>query len=121
NAERYGAWLFENTEKGWSIELLSGRRGEKPPSDEIPMIVRADRTDNGFFVHSRTVFWQIEDTAHLTELVERRSFDWLLKDRQPGPKSPEASLKCMQPRDGFTVELMAAEPLTMDPVAFDWG
>src|SRR5262249_52814447 len=40
---------------------------------------------------------------------------------EPGPKSPAESLKCMQPRPGFTVELMAAEPLVMDPIAFAWG
>ncbi len=40
---------------------------------------------------------------------------------QPGPKSPAESLKCMKPRPGFAAELMAAEPLVMDPIAFAWG
>jgi putative membrane-bound dehydrogenase-like protein len=40
---------------------------------------------------------------------------------QPGPKSPAASLRALHARPGFTVELVAAEPLTKDPVAFDWG
>src|SRR5262245_17732871 len=40
---------------------------------------------------------------------------------EPGPKSPADSLKCIQTRPGFTVELMAAEPLVMDPIAFAWG
>src|SRR5438105_5676666 len=40
---------------------------------------------------------------------------------EPGPKSPEESRKCIQVRPGFTVELMAAEPLVMDPIAFAWG
>src|SRR5438045_8520731 len=40
---------------------------------------------------------------------------------EPGPKSPADSLKCIQVRPGFTVELMAAEPLVMDPIAFAWG
>ncbi|MCI0640586.1 MAG: c-type cytochrome [Gemmataceae bacterium] len=39
----------------------------------------------------------------------------------PGPKSPEESLKCIQVRPGFQVELMAAEPLVMDPIAFAFG
>src|SRR4051812_29010987 len=43
------------------------------------------------------------------------------QDMQPGPKSPEESLRCIQVRPGFTVELMAAEPLVMDPIAFAWG
>src|SRR5437660_9071442 len=37
---------------------------------------------------------------------------------EPGPKSPEESLKCLKARPGFTVELMAAEPLVMSPIAF---
>ena len=41
--------------------------------------------------------------------------------RDPPPKSPAESLKCMQPRRGFTVELMAAEPLVQSPIAFAWG
>ncbi|MCI0682408.1 MAG: c-type cytochrome [Gemmataceae bacterium] len=40
---------------------------------------------------------------------------------EPGPKAPADSLKCIQVRPGFTVELMAAEPLVMDPIAFAWG
>src|SRR5438876_337114 len=40
---------------------------------------------------------------------------------EPGPRSPEESLKCMKVRPGFAVELMAAEPLVMDPIAFAWG
>lgn len=39
----------------------------------------------------------------------------------PGPKSPQESLKCLQPRPGFVVDLMAAEPLVQDPIAFAWG
>jgi putative membrane-bound dehydrogenase-like protein len=37
------------------------------------------------------------------------------------PLSPEESLKDLHVRPGFTVELVAAEPLVVDPVAFDWG
>lgn len=44
-----------------------------------------------------------------------------LKNFDPQPLSPEMSLKAMKPRPGFMVELMAAEPLVQDPVAFAWG
>ncbi len=37
------------------------------------------------------------------------------------PKSPADSLKCIKARPGFKVELMVAEPLVMDPIAFAWG
>ena len=36
------------------------------------------------------------------------------------PLSPEESLKKVHVRDGYKVELVAAEPLVLDPVAFDW-
>ena len=36
-------------------------------------------------------------------------------------RSPEASLRSIRVRPGFTVELVAGEPLVTDPVAFDWG
>src|SRR5262245_48734933 len=37
------------------------------------------------------------------------------------PRSPEESLKAMHVRPGMKIELVAAEPLVVDPVAFDWG
>ncbi|MSQ96674.1 MAG: c-type cytochrome [Gemmataceae bacterium] len=40
---------------------------------------------------------------------------------EPGPKSPQDSLKCIKTRPGFKIELMVAEPLVMDPIAFAWG
>lgn len=36
------------------------------------------------------------------------------------PLSPEESLKRIHVPQGFSVELVAAEPLVLDPVAFDW-
>src|SRR5262249_52892498 len=37
------------------------------------------------------------------------------------PLSPEESLKALHVRPGMKIELVAAEPLIVDPVAFDWG
>ncbi|MBX3448860.1 MAG: HEAT repeat domain-containing protein [Planctomycetaceae bacterium] len=117
----YGAWLFESLDKGWSIELLSGQRGDKPASEELPPIVRADGTDNGFFVRDRALHWMNEDTAHLPNLIVSWDFDKLLGDRMPAAKTPKAAIQSMRVRPGFTVELMAHEPLVLDPVAFQWG
>lgn len=40
----------------------------------------------------------------------------------PGqPLSPEDGLKSIRVKDGFEVQLVAAEPLVMDPVAIAWG
>src|SRR5690606_39044652 len=128
NEERYSIHLFESMETGWNRKVLAGQRGERPAEQELPMIARdgpansfVDGADNGFFVHGRTLWWQNEDTAKLPDLVDRRHFDDLLKDVQPGPKSPAVSLRALRPRRGFVVEQVAAEPLTMDPVAFAHG
>jgi putative membrane-bound dehydrogenase-like protein len=37
------------------------------------------------------------------------------------PRSPDEALRTLKVRDGFEVELVAAEPLVMDPVAIAWG
>src|SRR5437016_1222848 len=37
------------------------------------------------------------------------------------PKSPQESLAMITTRAGLKVELVAAEPLIVDPVAIDWG
>jgi putative membrane-bound dehydrogenase-like protein len=37
------------------------------------------------------------------------------------PRSPEETLKSLKVRDGFEVQLVAAEPLVLDPVAIAWG
>src|SRR5262245_8125074 len=39
----------------------------------------------------------------------------------PPPKSPQDSLAAMETHAGFQIELVAAEPLIVDPVAIDWG
>jgi putative membrane-bound dehydrogenase-like protein len=39
----------------------------------------------------------------------------------PPPKSPEESLAAMQTKPDLQIELVAAEPLVVDPVAIDWG
>jgi putative membrane-bound dehydrogenase-like protein len=36
------------------------------------------------------------------------------------PKSPSQSMAAIKLRDGLAIELMAAEPFVMDPVAIDW-
>jgi len=127
NAERFGVYLFNDMQTGWSRVVLEGKRNLAEKLDaafELPPIVRADGTDNGFFVHSRHLFWQNEDTDKLPDLVDRRSFNEILAqapDLPPRPKSPVASLNSIRVRPGFKVELMAAEPLVLDPIAFAFG
>jgi len=122
NHERYGVWLFASTEDGWRC-VLSGKRGEKEPEDELPMFVRADGTSNGAWFKDRHLWVQNEETGgKLPHHVDSRSFTWMLRgEPEPPPRSPEASRKAIRVRPGFTVELMAAEPVVMDPIDVAWG
>ncbi len=113
----YGIYLFDCSTKGWTRKVMAGKAGDP---GALPKIVR-DGTNNGFFVHSRSLWWQNEDTAKLPNLVDRRSFNDLLKNVDPRGKSPEASLRSIRVEPGFRVELVACEPLVKDPIAFDWG
>jgi len=53
--------------------------------------------------------------------IERRPLKGLLAFDRPPPKSPAEALACFRVRPGFRVELVAAEPVVIDPVAFAWG
>src|SRR5262249_31166226 len=113
---------------GFAIGLFDGKRGwtrtvaQGGPRDAgaLPEIVR-DGLNNGMGVHSRHLWWQNETTAKLPDLVDRRSFNELLQGVDPRGKSPEASRRSIRVNPGFTVELVAHEPLVKDPIAFDWG
>jgi putative membrane-bound dehydrogenase-like protein len=117
NEESYSIDLFDSMEKGWSRRVLSGKR---PDDAAIPPFV-VNGTNNGAWFSDRHLWLQNEFTDKLKDLVDRRSFGELLKNVEPQAKSPQAALKSMVARPGFQVELMACEPLTMDPVAFAWG
>src|SRR5438552_8254125 len=84
------------------------------------MIAR-NGSNNGAWVHCRTLWVQNEDTANLPDKVDRRSFDSLLAALQPPPLSPEDSLKALRVKPGFKAELVAHEPLVQDPISFEWG
>ena len=125
NAREYSLHLFVpramlGFPPGWSRAVQSGRRGER--ADEIPMIVRAGpHPDNGAWFHAQCLWVQNEDTAAKPDLVERRSFKELMAGGLPPALSPAEALAAMRPRPGFQVELVAAEPMTKSPIAFDWG
>jgi putative membrane-bound dehydrogenase-like protein len=117
NDQDFGIYLYDPAAKGWTRKLMAGLAGAP---GALPKIVR-DGTNNGFFVHSRQLCWQNETTAGLPTLVDRRSFNDLLRDAEPRGNSTAAALKSIRVAAGFTVELVAAEPLVKDPIAFDWG
>ncbi len=103
---------------GWPREVMAGLRSDP---NAIPMIVRGGKhNNNGAWFHSQHLWIQNEDTAHLPDLVDRRSYDDLLRGVLPLPKSPQESLRSMELLPSYRIELMASEPLVTDPVAFEW-
>ncbi len=61
-------------------------------------------------------------------VANQQSWDKIKPQRERAKESPtnettdaRSSLGAFHIRPGFTVELIAAEPLVVDPVAFDWG
>ncbi|HET6883433.1 MAG TPA: PVC-type heme-binding CxxCH protein, partial [Pirellulales bacterium] len=115
--DHYSAVLWESLETGWSRRVLSGKR---PDESAVPPFV-VGGTNNGAWFSNRHLWVQNEHTDKLKDLVDFRSFGELLKDVEPQARSPQASLESWVARPGFQVELVASEPLTMDPVAFAWG
>jgi putative membrane-bound dehydrogenase-like protein len=117
NEKAYGIYLFKDMKTGWSRKVMAGKAGD---AEALPPIAKNGK-NNGFWVHSKSLWWGNEDTVALKDHVARRSFAELLGDVQPGPRSPSESLKALRPRPGFVAELVVAEPLVKDPIAFAWG
>jgi len=61
----------------------------------------------------------IVDAVH--ELVPNQFLHDESKAEFPPPKSPHESLAAIEVRPGFEVQLVASEPLIVDPVAIDWS
>jgi putative membrane-bound dehydrogenase-like protein len=116
NGQRYAIHLWNKDVKphlgwirGWSQFVKEGER--RGVAGEPPVLVGAEvRTENGDL--------RIERPGAPVERVSARS---LIAFDIPPPKSPEDALETFQVRDGFRVELVAAEPVVIDPVSFDWG
>ena len=133
NGEQYSLHLFHNMQVGWSTEVISKVRRQTTDSEDrltLPPIVRPDGSNNGAWFHSGQLWLQNEDTNRLPDLVERQSFRNMLAQSstlgvketpQPAPLSPEKSLATIQTHPDLKVDLVAAEPLVADPIAFDWG
>ncbi len=125
NEKRWGVYLWEtrvNPGLGWKPGWTMAREGKRGDKDAIPMISRGGKhPNNGAWFHSGHLWVQNEDTAHLPDVVDRRSFKELLDFGGPKAKEPEESRQCFQVREGFAVQLVASEPQLRDPVAFDWG
>jgi putative membrane-bound dehydrogenase-like protein len=117
NEKEYGIYLFTDMEHGWSKKVMAGKAGE--PGALPPIVINGK--NNGFFVHSRSLWWQNESTNLLKDHVDRRAFNDLLMNVEPTAKSPKASLACLHARPGFKAELVVCEPLVQSPIAMAWG
>ena len=105
---------------GWNDEVFAGWRDQSDLN--VPRIVRGGTNrNNGVWFRRNTMWIQNEDTAHFPDKVDRRTFRELLNADDPKPMSPEKSLAAIKVGSGFQVELVAAEPLVRDPIAFDWS
>ena len=60
NADRYLACIFSGMQEGWSRKTLDGKQGSQ---NGLPMIVRADGTNNGAWFKYGQMWVQNEDVA----------------------------------------------------------
>ncbi len=120
NEDVYALYLFDSMKTGWSTTAISGKRDGADPAAAIPAIA-VNGENNGAWFHSRSLWVQNEHTDKLPDLVDRRAFNDLTASVDPKPKSPEAGLASISVRQGLRVELVAAEPLVVDPVSIAWG
>lgn len=127
NHERYSLHLYRKDSRnlrlkpGWTDGIIARARVASD-ADAIPPIVRdGTNRNNGVWFKNQTMWIQNEDTAHLPDKVDRRTFKQLLGGFQPRALAPEESLRAMRVHPGFKVELVASEPLIRSPVAFEWS
>ena len=134
--------VFQSNDAGYAIYLWAGAVKEKlgwkrgwphlvrtsavAHSPQAPVTGTSilpfvkDGRDYGAWFRDGHVVWQNEDTVKLDAHTLRRPFKDIIAFDVPPPMSPEDSLAAMRPRPGFSVELVAAEPLLSSPVAFEW-
>ncbi|MBT5926097.1 MAG: dehydrogenase, partial [Verrucomicrobia bacterium] len=120
----YVAYLFIpewvlGFQKGWTRLIMEGDRIDE---DAIPAFVRdGPHRDNGAWFSKGHVWVQNEDTAHLPDLVQRKSFREILLGNRPQPKDVNDALAAFELDDAFEIRCVASEPLVEDPVAFEWS
>lgn len=100
--------------RGWSQFVKSSAR--TGAANEPPSLVGTEvRIENGELIISRPA------AGGKPATVERRSAKELIAFDMPPPKSLAEALASFRVRPGFRVELVAAEPMVIDPINFEWG
>lgn len=123
NDSGYAIYLWAGTVKanlGWKHGWphLVGQGAADAHARALPFV--KDGRDYGAWIHHDSMVWQNETIAKLGSESVKRSFKELIAFEVPPPKSAEVSLQDLRLRPGFSVELIAEEPLIEGPVAFDW-
>ncbi|MDC0268223.1 hypothetical protein OAK97_02845, partial [bacterium] len=122
--EHYAAYIFIpefilGFQEGWSRLIMKGDRGDE---EAIPAFVRPGKhRDNGAWFARGQVWVQNEDTAHLPDLVDRKSFRQILLGSQPRAQTVQEALVSFQLDPSLEIQCVASEPLVEDPVAFEWS
>lgn len=99
--------------QGWSQFVRSGRR--TGADDEPPSLVGTTvRMAGGVLIIETPA------TGAQPARTERLNARELIAVRMPPPKSPTEALASMRLAPGFQIELVASEPLVIDPVHLDW-
>ena len=121
NPKRYAIHLWTTSvrldlgwTKGWSQFVRAGERtGAK---NEPPSLVGAEvHVANGELIITRPA------SGAEPAKIERLDLKHLIAFDMPPPKSPSEALASFRVRPGFRVELVAAEPVVVDPIAFNWA
>ena len=73
NDKEWGVHVFRDMKTGWT----TARAGKAGDAAALPPIARGG-TNNGFFIHSGTLWWANEDTHLLKYHVDRRTFQEVL-------------------------------------------
>jgi putative membrane-bound dehydrogenase-like protein len=124
NAEGYGVYLFNPVEKknvdwkvGWTQVLREGKPGD---ANSLPLLVRADGREKGVWFKQGAMWVQNDDTDELADKVKKIPYAELLRVPGPAARGPAESLAALKVAAGWTVSLVAAEPLVQDPIFVDW-
>lgn len=102
-------------------------------SNDVPSYIPSRRilTEGGYEADSSMHYYgkptryapEVEDIIvdAVQKLLPREFYSDELKAAFPEPLSPQEALRSWNLPAGYRIELVAAEPLVVDPVAFDWG
>lgn len=120
--------VIQSNERGFAIYLWAGTvkanlgwahgwphlvaKGDASASAKVLPFVK-DGRDLGAVIDKDSITWPGSPAV-------RKTYREIIAFDMPAPKSPDESLKAMQPRPGFVAELVASEPLIEGPVNFDW-